>query len=237
MPVWSESIFDVLTRENITIAHVLLTHWHGDHTGGVPDLLALYPYLASSIYKNQPDKGQQPIRDGQSFSVEGATVTALFSPGHAHDHMCFVLEEENALFTGDNVLGQGTTAVEDLGTFMASLRVMQARGCTLGYPAHGSTIANLPSKIAEYLGQRLRRERQIVLTLKGTKDRERSGGRRGKGSVTVRELVATIYGQNLDDEIREMVLEPFLGEVLWKLAGDGRVGFELSGCGKKWFVR
>lgn len=76
---------------------MLLTHWHGDHTGGVPDLLRLYPELKSSIYKNLPGKTQQPIYDGQLFEVEGATIRAVHTPGHSDDHMCFVLEEEQAL--------------------------------------------------------------------------------------------------------------------------------------------
>ena len=67
---------------------------------------------------------QKAIADGQVFRVEGATVRAPFTPGHAHDHMCFELEEENALFTGDNVLGHGQSVFEDLGLFTKSLENM-----------------------------------------------------------------------------------------------------------------
>ncbi|KAI9792876.1 MAG: Atrochrysone carboxyl ACP thioesterase AgnL7 [Piccolia ochrophora] len=236
MPVWSSRVADVLAAENIQISEVLLTHWHGDHTGGVPDLIRMDPSLSSSIFKNQPDEGQRHIADGQTFFVEGATVKAVFSPGHAHDHMCFMLEEENALFTGDNVLGHGTTAIEDLGTYMDSLRIMQAQNCTLGYPAHGAVITNLPAKMTEYIGQRTRRERQVLQRLKGKREGERIGGLGGKGSATVKEIVVAVHGEGLDDELSEMVLEPFTDEVLSKLAGDGRVGFELSGSAKKWFI-
>ncbi|KAI9739231.1 MAG: hypothetical protein M1834_007444 [Cirrosporium novae-zelandiae] len=236
IPVWSQTIADYLAAENIEISHVLCTHWHGDHTGGIPDLISLYPSLSSSIYKCHPDKGQLPIYDGQTFTVEGATVTALFTPGHSHDHMCFVLQEENAMFTGDNVLGHGTTAVEDLGTFMSTLQVMLARDCILGYPAHGDVIPKLKLKISEYLGQRLRRERQVLLALKKLKKANSGGGGRSRGSATVRELAIAVHGEGMDESLYELVLEPFMGEVLSKLAEDGKVGFELSRTGKKWYL-
>jgi hypothetical protein len=97
IPEWADLIASTLTSFGIKLTAVLLTHWHGDHTGGVPDLLRLYPELGGSIYKNLPSKTQQPIYDGQLFEVEGATIRAVHTPGHSDDHMCFVLEEEQAL--------------------------------------------------------------------------------------------------------------------------------------------
>ena len=85
--------------------------------------------------------------DGQRFTVEGATVRAIFTPSHAIDHMCFLLDEENALFTGDNVLGHGFAVVPDLAAYMASLEHMVAQDCTTGYPAHGAVIENLLAKM------------------------------------------------------------------------------------------
>ncbi|KAL8882263.1 MAG: hypothetical protein Q9198_000709 [Flavoplaca austrocitrina] len=234
---WTEAIQELLTEENITISHVLLTHWHGDHTGGVPGLLKLYPNLSTGIYKNSPDEGQQPIDDGQIISIEGATIKAVHTPGHSHDHMSFILQEENAMFTGDNVLGHGTSAVEVLGEYMDSLRLMRDQKCERGYPAHGAVISNLGAKIQEYLGQKERRERQILKSLKSIKDSERKSGNPGaKGSTTVKDLVISVHGEGMDAEVSNKVLEPFTGEVLGKLAGDGKVGFELKGGAKKWFI-
>jgi glyoxylase-like metal-dependent hydrolase (beta-lactamase superfamily II) len=235
IPEWADLISSTLTTSSIALSHVFLTHWHGDHTGGVPDLLRLYPYLSTSIYKHSPGKGQKPIEDGQTFSVEGATIRAVHSPGHSHDHMCFILEEENAMFTGDNVLGHGTAAVELLSTWMSSLRTMQSHNCAVGYPAHGEVIANLPAKIAGELAQKARREQQVLQTLNRIRGEEKSMGR-GKGSVTVKQLVTAMHGGELDEQVRTMALEPFMDEVLRKLAEDGRVAFEIRGGAKKWFA-
>lgn len=215
---------------------MLLTHWHGDHTGGVPDLLRLYPHLSSVIYKHTPGKGQQPIVDGQTFRVEGATVRAVHAPGHSHDHMCFILEEENAMFTGDNVLGHGTAAVEILPTWMQSLRVMASHGCILGYPAHGEVIRNLPAKISVELGAKERREKKVLDALDRVKrEQRRAVSASAKGSVTVKDLVTVMYGDQLDDQVREQAVEPFTAEVLRKLAGDGKVAFELKAGQRRWF--
>lgn len=228
VPAWAELISSTLKALNVRLSGVLLTHWHGDHTGGVPDLLKLYPDLRNSIYKNTPDDCQQPIADGQLFCVEGATIRALHVPGHSEDHMCFILEEEGAMFTGDNILGHGTSAVEDLGLFMDSLGKMLAQGCKTGYSAHSSTVVDLPGKITQELATKRRRERQVMQVLNRVRKTERS--------LTVKDLVTKMYGNELNKETRELALEPFIDEVLRKLAGDGQVAFEKRGTSlKKWF--
>lgn len=132
------------------------------------------------------------------------------------------------MFTGDNLLGHGTSAVEDLGTFMASLEKMRAQNCATGYSAHGVPIVNLPAKITGELCQKQRREMQVMQALGQVRSR-------GVKSVTVKDLVTEIYGESLDDEIRTLALEPFIDEVLRKLAGDGKVAFEMRGGKRKWY--
>jgi glyoxylase-like metal-dependent hydrolase (beta-lactamase superfamily II) len=149
--------------------------------------------------------------------------------------MCFILEEENAMFTGDNILGHGTSAVEELSIYMNTLRKMQAQNCSIGYPAHGIMIDNLPAKIAGELAQKLRREKQVMQTLTKIKRQEVSMGRRRIGSVTIQELVTAVYGEKMNEQLKEKALEPFMDEVLRKLAEDGRVAFEMRGGVKKWF--
>ena len=133
------------------------------------------------------------------------------------------------MFTGDNILGHGTSAMEDLGTFVDSLQKMSDQKCTIGYPAHGATINDLPAKLSAELGQKLRRERQVLQAL----GRIRS---RGTKSATAYDLVTEIYGTSLDVETRTLALQPFIGEVLKKLAVDGRVAFETRAGKKKWFA-
>lgn len=227
-PEWADLIAKTLKEMDIKLSHVLLTHWHGDHTGGVPNLLQLYPELRSSVYKHTPDSGQQPIADAQLFCVEGATVRAVYTPGHSEDHICFVLEEDNAMFTGDNVLGHGTSAVEDLGIFMESLNLMKDQKCKTGHSAHGSVIDDLQGKLNQEIAGKLRRERQVMQTLNRVKTS-------GEKSVTVKDLVLKMYGDNVDPSTRELALEPFMDEVLRKLAGDGKVAFEKRAGVKKWF--
>ncbi|KAJ5200815.1 hypothetical protein N7491_008380 [Penicillium cf. griseofulvum] len=233
IPEWTDLISDTLSKENISLSHVLLTHWHGDHTGGVPDLIRMYPELNQSIFKHTPSKAQQPIKDGQIFKVEGARVRAVHAPGHSHDHMCFVLEEEEAMFTGDNILGHGTAAVEHLSTWIRTLRTMQSHNCVKGYPAHGVVIADLKGKIAGELAGKLRREQRALEALQQARTVD-SGG--GKGKVTVKELVTAVHGDHLDATVRQMALEPFMDEILRKLAEDNVVGFQVRSGVKRWFA-
>nr|POE78420.1 atrochrysone carboxyl acp thioesterase [Quercus suber] len=225
---WADLIESTLSQKNIALSSVLITHWHEDHQGGAPDLVRLYPDLEKSVYKNDPEAGQQEISDDQIFRVEGATVRAIHVPGHSHDHMCFVLEEEKAMFTGDNILGHGTSAVEDLGQYINSLHKMQDQGCVTGYSAHGVVITDLSAKIQGELTSKLRRERQVMQAL-------RQICRRGERSTTTHALITEIYGDAINEETRTLALEPFIDEVLRKLASDGRVAFEMrKGC-KKWY--
>ncbi|KAJ5129534.1 uncharacterized protein N7515_005573 [Penicillium bovifimosum] len=232
IPEWADIIASTLIDNSISLSHVFLTHWHVDHAGGVPDLHRLYPELPQSTYKNTPGRNQQPIEDGQRFRVEGATIRVVHAQGHSHDHVCFVLEEENAMFTGDNILGHGSSAVEELGVYMASLNKLQAQRCTTGYPAHGIVITDLPGKITVGLAQKKRRDAQVLQTL--TEIRREYG--RKTASVTVKGLVTTMYGEGIADEVKQQALEPFMDEVLRNLAEDGRVAFEFRGGEKQWFA-
>jgi len=111
----------------------------------------------------------ETLAEGDVVETEGARLRALFTPGHAPDHLCFVLEEEQSLFSGDNVLGIGTTVIPtgsgDLGDYMRSLERALAEAPGEIYPAHGPRIRNGVEKIREYLAHRLARERQVLEAL------------------------------------------------------------------------
>ncbi|KAH8791649.1 metallo-beta-lactamase superfamily protein [Hyaloscypha finlandica] len=166
-PSWIASLKDTLSKENATIGKAIITHWHHDHTGGIKHLLEHSP--DAIIYKHQPSDGQQDIQDGQRFQVDGASLRAVFSPGHTQDHMSLVLEEEDALFSGDNVLGTGTAVFEDLLTYLQSLEKMRGRFRGRAYPGHGAVIEDGPSKILEYIRHRQLRENQVIQVLKSSK--------------------------------------------------------------------
>ena len=176
-------------REWTQPSRVLLTHRHRDHLGGVPQLRARFRGLsvAKLIHRDAglPDPVDD-VRDGETIQGDGATLLAVHTPGHASDHLCFYLVEEQALFTGDVVLGGSTTVIPsddgDLLDYMASLRRLLGLDVRRLYPAHGPVIEDGPGRIREYIEHRLMRERQILAAL-------------GDGLHTIPAIVARIYAE------------------------------------------
>ncbi|CAI7593979.1 unnamed protein product [Penicillium pancosmium] len=222
-PAWVNNLTSVLSSEKATVHHALLTHWHGDHVGGVKDLLRLCPQ--ASVYKCEPDEdeGQVGIADGQVFSVEGATLKAVFSPGHTEDHMAFVLEEEDAIFTGDNVLGHGTAVFENLKTYVSSLHRMRDRVQGRGYPGHGAVMENVNARISEYIKHRKQREDEVVRVLRWGKLDVNPGEQspEPKRSWTPLQLVKVIY-KDVPENLH-LPASHGIGLVLHKLEDEGRV--------------
>lgn len=220
-PIWKESLAKVLKDESATIDRVILTHWHPDHVGGIQDVLQLSP--GAKILKNKPDQGQEEITDGQVFETDGATLRAFHSPGHTVDHMALVLKEEDAMFTGDNVLGHGTAVFEDLGAYMDSLDRMKREFKGRGYPGHGVVIDDGPAKITEYIAHRKQREEEALKVLA----QPREDGAEGWHSM---ELVKVIYKGY--PEALHVPAEGSLLHVLRKLQAEGKTQ-EVDG---KWSI-
>ncbi|KAL2264005.1 hypothetical protein VTK26DRAFT_3560 [Humicola hyalothermophila] len=244
-PAWIAALKRVLEEEKASIASAILTHWHKDHTGGVPDLLAAWP--GTPVYKNQPDAGQLDIADGQQFRVEGASLTAHHTPGHTTDHMVLVWAEEGAMFTGDNVLGHGTAVFEDLATYLASLdkmrRLYGAIGTTTkqgrAYPGHGAALADGPAKISEYIRHRQQREEQVVQTLRSEKNPGANSTTTttttttsNNNAWTVMELVRSIY-RDVPETLHPAAANGVV-QILQKLRQEGRVA--VSADGERWSV-
>lgn len=124
---------------------------------------------STKIYKNTPSDDQEDIEDGQTFTVEGASLRAVFSPGHAQDHVALILEQEDAMFTGDNVLGHGTAVFEDLLTYLTSLEKMRGKFNGRAYPGHGAVLEDGSGKIVEYIRHRQVREDQVIQVLRSSK--------------------------------------------------------------------
>jgi hydroxyacylglutathione hydrolase len=194
---------------------IILTHRHRDHLGGVNQLRELFPGVpvAKMIYRDSGlPEAVEMLENGETVEADGATLIPVHTPGHASDHLCFFLQEERALFSGDLILNGSTTVIPeedgDLGLYMESLARVQALGVKRIYPAHGPVIEDGPGKIAEYIEHRLLRERQILEAL-------------GGGPRTIPEIVKVVYAQ-VDTRLHKMAGQSVHSH-LRKLKAEGRV--------------
>lgn len=170
---------DVLSRaltelcEGGGIDRIVLTHAHIDHIGGVRQVQVKFgpvPVLKKPWPGHDADAEPiTPLDHNSEVAGDGITLVAIFTPGHAPDHLCYYLREERALFTGDLVLGAGTTVIPedtgDLGQYMDSLNRLLELDLETIYPAHGPVIRDPRKKIREYIAHRELRENQILDTL------------------------------------------------------------------------
>jgi glyoxylase-like metal-dependent hydrolase (beta-lactamase superfamily II) len=108
-----------------------------------------------------PDK---VLGDGDTITVDGKPLTAVATPGHTSNHLCFAYGE--ALFTGDHVMGWSTTVVVppdgDMAAYMASLEKLRQRGDRTYYPAHGPAVTKPQQYVRGLIGHRMQREKQIL---------------------------------------------------------------------------
>jgi len=186
-PVYVSNLVNCLSLNGCSLKAILCTHWHKDHTGGIASLLQVYP--DTPVHKFRLGTFEKmliknPIVHEEVFKVEGATLQALHTPGHAMDHMCFYLKEEEALFSGDLVLGGSTVVFNDLEKYLLSLQILLQQRPRLKriYPGHGTVVEQGRDKINQDLEHRKLRERQILEAV----SRHRSG-------ANVAAIVDTIY--------------------------------------------
>lgn len=187
-PSYVPHLLDVMGRVGCThISEILLTHWHHDHIGGVKDLLRRLGNIPVRKFKQNAHKmcwrelvpfergirlleGVQweEIHDGDVFRTEGATIRAIYTPGHTFDHVCFFLEEDDALFSGDNVMGIGTSVFIELNNYMESLKKISDLRPTRIFPGHGPLIWDGIEKIKFYIDHRQQRIDQVKSVLSPT---------------------------------------------------------------------
>ncbi|MBN9392960.1 MAG: MBL fold metallo-hydrolase [Chloroflexi bacterium] len=184
-----QTLAGAVNREGGHLKTILVTHGHPDHYPGAQTLSQLTGAPVAA-YTGATFPHTQDLADGATITATGVTLTAIFTPGHATDHLCFFLAEEKALFTGDNILGTGTTVVAppkgSMAAYLASLRRLQAAysHAETIYGGHGPEIKNPAAKIEEYLNHRQARQQQLMKAL-------------AVGESTIAELVERIY-QDVD---------------------------------------
>jgi len=162
---------------------IACTHTHRDHSPAAAPLAALTggPVIGCAalvLDDHGPrsdaafDTSYRPDRvlaDGESITGAGWTLTAVATPGHTSNHVCFALGESGALFTGDHVMGWSTTVVAppdgDMAAYMASLDKLYGREDRVFYPAHGPQVDKPRQLVRGMIGHRRQRERQILKLL------------------------------------------------------------------------
>jgi glyoxylase-like metal-dependent hydrolase (beta-lactamase superfamily II) len=166
----------------MAVGAVLVTHSHADHLGLADRLAALhlarvtrYPELA----------------DGDVVRLGGLNLTALHTPGHAADHLAFWMPDDRVLFTGDLILGRGSSMVTypegDVAAYLRSLERVAALQPRMLFPGHWDPVLEAGAKIREYQEHRLGRERQVIDEL-------------GEGPGTAKELTRRIYGAEVGQQ-------------------------------------
>lgn len=182
LPEHLEALLDALAGR--PVAAILLTHTHLDH---VPLALPLAERTGAPILGRRVaaaavgggpvlDEAEADLRfdrileDGDTVAGDGWTLRVMATPGHASNHLCFHLEEEDALICGDHVMAWSTTVVAppdgDMGAYMRSLERVIAAVPAVLHPAHGAPIPDPLPFLAAYREHRLGRERQVLDRLK-----------------------------------------------------------------------
>ncbi|MGB3470682.1 MAG: MBL fold metallo-hydrolase [Erythrobacter sp.] len=165
------------------IVAIMCTHTHRDHSPAATPLtkatgapaIGCAPLVLESDHPRADesfDKTYAPDRvmeDGEQMRGTGWTLTAVATPGHTSNHICYALEQSGALFTGDHVMGWSTSVVippdGDMGDYMASLEKLMAREDTVYHSAHGAAITKPKQLVRGMIGHRRQRENQILRLL------------------------------------------------------------------------
>ena len=209
--------------EGERVTHVLVTHTHADHsplshplaeaTGAV--VAGLPSPGGAGDFEEAEDGAFRPdliLKDGDRISGPGWTLEAITTPGHASNHLCFALEEERLLFSGDHVMGWSTTVVGppdgNMTDYYASLDKVQARGFSTLVPCHGPLITEIDPFLNAYRAHRLAREDQIEAQL-------------AAGRTRIREMVPTMYAA-VDPRLHPAATHSVFAHLI-HMVGQGRV--------------
>ena len=213
------------------VVSIWLTHHHGDH---VSDAQRLAERLGVPVAAHEATAARlagrvrvdRALRDGDVLHLAGepqCTLRAVYTPGHAPGHLCFLEERSGALVAGDMVAGVGTILIEpdegNMNAYLASLARLKALAPRLLLPAHGPIIHDTAAKLDEYVTHRLWRERRVVEALERL------------GAATSTALVPEVYA-DVPPAIFPLAERSLIAHLV-KLAEDGRA----ERTGEVWQLR
>ncbi|REJ32112.1 MAG: hypothetical protein DIU83_09485 [Bacillota bacterium] len=198
---------------------LVLTHCHPDHAGGAAGLqkafgcpLWAHPSAAETLRTRFGVEIGRPLEGGEAIPVGSMHLDVLHLPGHAPNHLCFFLRERAVLFTGDNVVGEGSSWVGppdgDMALYLESLRKMQELPARIIAPGHGPALDEPRRRIQALIDRRLAREADIERLLR-------------EGPRTVEDLTEALYAGQVPGSVMEMARRTVLGHLI-KLEREGR---------------
>jgi glyoxylase-like metal-dependent hydrolase (beta-lactamase superfamily II) len=177
-------VLALATAGDRRVARILLTHGHHDHSGGAAGFSAL---TGAPVRAADPAHrlGEEGLAAGDVITDAGCELRVAATPGHSADSVCLLLAADDALLTGDTVLGRGTTVIApdgDLGDYLRTLDRLRdlADGLRLLLPGHGPALTDPAGTVDYYRAHRAERLDQIRAAL-------------AAGARTPAEIVAIVY--------------------------------------------
>lgn len=215
-PVHIDAFTQMARDSNAQFVGIFVTHGHPDH---YPGALALRRETGAPVFAHKAATfaHDRPLEDGARIAFEDASLTVVYAPGHARDHVVYWYAEDRALFTGDVVVGKGTVVIAppsgDMRAYQATLERLEREygDAHTIYGGHGPTIRMPRAKLIEYIEHRKLRERQIIAALE-------------TAPATIPELTASIYA-NVSDELWPAAGRQILAYLI-ALQREGRIAAE-----------
>jgi glyoxylase-like metal-dependent hydrolase (beta-lactamase superfamily II) len=197
------------------IRWILCTHTHPDHSPGVAGLRERTGAEVRAFDARDGLEIDVPMADGDQVVATEFVLRAVHTPGHASNHLCYLLEQERLLFSGDHVMDGSTVVISppdgDMAVYLRSLekvRSLRPRLRSIA-PGHGHLIEDPIDRIDGYLAHRAEREQQVLAKV------------RSAGPITIPEIVADLYA-DVRQELHE-VAERSVWAHLRKLLDEGLV--------------